>query len=177
VFAAGSTTPVTLAGTDFSQFLVSKVNATTLSARIMTATRLKSAEMWYQYGSQGTGGSAPQMTSHQPGFNWPSTNTVLDNPQETKSSVVLGVAEPGYVKVVPPKGSLAAAWHDESSSLPVLTIDTASAQWAGVVDIVVEFTLSDAEHPSTSYTGASASSTSLGQASFTGLQPVGYQIQ
>jgi hypothetical protein len=178
VFSVGSTTPVTLLGSDISSFLVSKVSGSTTTTRILSATRLRKAEMWYQYNSQGSGGSAPSLNSHQPGFVVPAENTgVIDNPEETKSSVVLGTAQAGHVVIRPQKGTVMAGWHDSASSATILTIDTAGAEWAGVVDITIDFCMSDAQHPAGTFVGASGSNTSLGQASFTGLNPVGYQIQ
>jgi hypothetical protein len=178
VCAVGSSTGVTLKGSDLCTALNAKTSGSTTTSAIISSCRMLRADLYWQYNSQASGGSEPSQIAVQPGLSLPQVSTnVSDNCEESKSSIVLGVAQPGHVTFVPPARSVSAAWHDVASTLPVITINTGGTQYSCVLDIWLDFTLSDDKHTGSVFFGTSGSSTSVGSLSFTGFNPVGYQPQ
>jgi hypothetical protein len=97
------------------------------------------------------------------------------SPQETKTDSNLGQADVGHTQLVPPKNSEAGFWVSDASTSTNLFTVYVPAGYSIVLDVLIEFTLSDQNHATVGFVGTSGSSTSLGQFAPSNLSPVGYQ--
>jgi hypothetical protein len=146
------------------------VSASTTSAPLAKAVRLISANLYWQFAS-----SSAQPASGTPQLIWVSEDYLKP---ESKSTEVLGAAKIGHVVLVPPKNTLAGFWHNEDSTEDLFRITVANGgtpTWSAVLDIDVEMVLSDANHSTTFFVGASGTSTSIGQFAPPNMVPVGFQ--
>lgn len=153
---------------DMCQFLTSKIGASTTTVTLLSSARLISVEMWHSWSS--TTASPPSGDVPRIFF-----SDDAQSPQETKTDSNLGQSNIGYSKLVPPKNSQAGFWTSDASTSNNLFTVYAPAGYSVVLDVVIEYTLSDQNHTGGTFIGTSGSSTSCGQFAPANLSPVGYQ--
>jgi hypothetical protein len=109
------------------------VAATATSAyRIIQSMRIRKVTIWQNPHTAASGLGMPMIS-----FTWSSNSTTVGNPTSTITDTSGSSAQPAYVSVSPPKGSISSFWFDDLGGAELF--DFVSSTSAGPGPFTVDF--------------------------------------